>query len=90
MSDTVPSGMVNKTPSEVCQVAADYWASKAMACEESARLSIEQAERQEHEAAIYRHTEQQWRDSKAAIDALFADEAGDADIDAAGAEASDD
>ncbi|MFV8173770.1 hypothetical protein [Mycolicibacterium peregrinum] len=69
MSDTVPSGMVNKTPSEVCQVAADYWASKAMACEESARLSIEQAERQEHEAAIYRHTEQQWRDSKAAIDA---------------------
>lgn len=75
MSDTMP--MVNRTPSEVCEVAADYWAGKAAACEESARLSIEQAERQEHEAAIYRRTEQQWRDSKAAIDALFANEVGD-------------
>ena len=77
MSDTVPIGMVNKTPSDACQAAADYWSGKAAACEESARLSREQADRQEREAALYRHSEQQWRDSKAAIDALFGNEATD-------------
>lgn len=74
MSDTartVPIGMVNMRPSEACQAAADHFAAKAQACEESARLSREQAERQEREAAIYRDSEQQWRDSKSAILRLF-------------------
>lgn len=77
MSDTVPIGMFNRTPSDACQAAADYWAAKAKSCEESARLSRKQADRQEHEAALYRQSEQQWRDSKSAIDALFGNEEND-------------
>lgn len=75
MGNTVPVGMVNMRPSEACQAAADHFAAKAQACEASARLSREQADRAEREAAIYRDTEQQWRDSKSAILRLFGEDA---------------
>ena len=74
MMDLPPIQVFHKSPNEACQAAADYWAAKAKSCEESARLAREHADQQENEAELYRHIEQQWRDSKAAIDTLFESE----------------